>query len=44
MITGFRVARGGAQELYGVEPDLTVIGKVLGGGLPGGRPSAARAS
>ena len=34
MITGFRVARGGAQELYGVEPDLTVLGKVLGGGLP----------
>jgi len=34
VITGFRVARGGAQELYGVEPDLTVIGKVLGGGLP----------
>jgi len=33
-ITGFRVARGGAQELYGVEPDLTVLGKVLGGGLP----------
>ncbi|HEY5976964.1 MAG TPA: glutamate-1-semialdehyde 2,1-aminomutase [Solirubrobacterales bacterium] len=34
VITGFRVARGGAQELYGVEPDLTVFGKVLGGGLP----------
>jgi glutamate-1-semialdehyde 2,1-aminomutase len=34
VITGFRVARGGAQELYGVEPDLTVIGKVIGGGLP----------
>jgi glutamate-1-semialdehyde 2,1-aminomutase len=34
VITGFRVARGGAQELYGVDPDLTVIGKVLGGGLP----------
>jgi len=34
VITGFRVARGGAQELYGVEPDLTVMGKVLGGGLP----------
>jgi glutamate-1-semialdehyde 2,1-aminomutase len=28
------VARGGAQELYGVEPDLTILGKVLGGGLP----------
>jgi Glutamate-1-semialdehyde aminotransferase len=34
VITGFRVARGGAQERYGVEPDLTVLGKVLGGGLP----------
>jgi glutamate-1-semialdehyde 2,1-aminomutase len=34
VISGFRVAAGGAQELYGVEPDLTVLGKVLGGGLP----------
>jgi glutamate-1-semialdehyde 2,1-aminomutase len=34
VITGFRVSRGGAQELYGVEPDLTVLGKILGGGLP----------
>jgi len=34
VISGFRVARGGAQELYGVEADLTVMGKVLGGGLP----------
>jgi glutamate-1-semialdehyde 2,1-aminomutase len=34
VITGFRVARGGAQERYGVEPDLTVLGKVIGGGLP----------
>jgi glutamate-1-semialdehyde 2,1-aminomutase len=34
VITGFRVARGGAQELYGIQPDLTVMGKVLGGGLP----------
>ena len=34
VITGFRVAAGGAQELYGVEPDLTVFGKVVGGGLP----------
>lgn len=34
VITGFRIARGGAQELYEVRPDLTVIGKVLGGGLP----------
>ena len=34
VITGFRVARGGAQELHGVEADLTLLGKVLGGGLP----------
>jgi len=34
VISGFRVARGGAQQLYGIEPDLTVLGKVLGGGLP----------
>jgi glutamate-1-semialdehyde 2,1-aminomutase len=34
VISGFRVARGGAQALHGVEPDLTVLGKVLGGGLP----------
>jgi glutamate-1-semialdehyde 2,1-aminomutase len=34
VITGFRVARGGAQELYGVKPDLTVLGKIAGGGLP----------
>jgi glutamate-1-semialdehyde 2,1-aminomutase len=33
VITGFRVARGGAQELYGVVPDLTTMGKVIGGGL-----------
>jgi glutamate-1-semialdehyde 2,1-aminomutase len=34
VITGFRVAGGGAQALYGVRPDLTIMGKVLGGGLP----------
>jgi glutamate-1-semialdehyde 2,1-aminomutase len=34
VITGFRVARGGAQEREGVTPDLTVLGKVIGGGLP----------
>jgi len=34
VITGFRVARGGAQERFGVLPDLTVLGKVVGGGLP----------
>lgn len=36
VMTGFRVARGGAQELFGVEPDLTCLGKVVGGGLPVG--------
>ena len=36
VITGFRVAPGGAQELYGVSPDLTVLGKIIGGGLPVG--------
>ena len=34
MISGFRVARGGARELTGVHGDLTILGKVLGGGLP----------
>ena len=34
MICGFRVALGGAQELYGIKPDLTALGKVIGGGLP----------
>ena len=36
VMTGFRVAPGGAQELYGVRPDLTTLGKVIGGGLPVG--------
>ena len=36
VITGFRVARGGAQEIFGVTPDLTVLGKIIGGGLPVG--------
>ena len=36
VMTGFRVAKGGAQELYGVMPDLTAMGKVIGGGLPVG--------
>jgi len=36
VITGFRVARGGAQEIYGVMPDLTALGKIIGGGLPVG--------
>ena len=34
VISGFRVARGGAQERYGVRPDLTILGKIAGGGLP----------
>ncbi len=34
VISGFRVARGGAQELYGVSADLTILGKIVGGGLP----------
>jgi glutamate-1-semialdehyde 2,1-aminomutase len=34
VITGFRLARGGAQELFGVMPDLTILGKIVGGGLP----------
>ena len=36
VITGFRVSQGGAQELYGVTPDLTTLGKIIGGGLPVG--------
>ena len=36
VITGFRVAHGGAQSLYGVRPDLTCLGKIIGGGLPVG--------
>ncbi|WP_457621498.1 glutamate-1-semialdehyde 2,1-aminomutase [Persephonella sp.] len=36
VMTGFRLAYGGAQELYGIEPDLTTLGKVIGGGLPVG--------
>lgn len=34
VITGFRLALGGAQEYYNVEPDLTTLGKIAGGGLP----------
>ena len=36
VMTGFRVARGGAQELYGITPDITTLGKIIGGGLPVG--------
>ena len=42
VISGFRVTRGGAQELLGVEADLTVMGKVLGGGLPAAAYGGAR--
>src|SRR5437868_543940 len=36
VMTGFRLARGGAQEIFGIKPDLTVLGNVIGGGLPVG--------
>ncbi len=36
VMTGFRVARGGAQSLYGITPDLTTLGKIIGGGMPVG--------
>ncbi len=36
IISGFRVAQGGAQELYGIKPDLTTMGKIIGGGMPVG--------
>jgi glutamate-1-semialdehyde 2,1-aminomutase len=42
VITGFRVAPGGAQERYGVRPDITVLGKIIGGGLPVGAYGARR--
>ena len=43
VMTGFRVALGGAQALYGVKPDLTTLGKVIGGGMPVGAFGGARA-
>jgi len=43
VISGFRVARGGAQELYGVLPDLTILGKIVGGGLPAAAYGGPRA-
>jgi len=43
VITGFRVAYGGAQALYGVRPDLTCLGKIIGGGLPVGAYGGGRA-
>ena len=36
VMTGFRVSKGGAQELYGVTPDISTLGKIIGGGLPVG--------
>lgn len=42
VMTGFRVALGGAQEYYGVTPDLTALGKVIGGGLPVGAYAGKR--
>jgi glutamate-1-semialdehyde 2,1-aminomutase len=36
VMTGFRVAKGGAQQLYGIKPDLTTLGKIVGGGMPVG--------
>ena len=36
VVTGFRISKGGAQEYYGITPDLTTLAKILGGGLPGG--------
>lgn len=42
VMTGFRVARGGAQELYGITPDITCLGKIIGGGLPVGAYGGSR--
>jgi glutamate-1-semialdehyde 2,1-aminomutase len=43
VISGFRVARGGAQELFDVTPDLTIMGKIVGGGLPAAAYGGSRA-
>jgi glutamate-1-semialdehyde 2,1-aminomutase len=42
VMTGFRVARGGAQQLYGITPDITCLGKIIGGGLPVGAYGGSR--
>ncbi|MBW3567838.1 MAG: aminotransferase class III-fold pyridoxal phosphate-dependent enzyme, partial [Proteobacteria bacterium] len=42
VMTGFRVSRGGAQERYGVRPDITTLGKVIGGGMPVGAFGGSR--
>jgi glutamate-1-semialdehyde 2,1-aminomutase len=43
VMTGFRVALGGAQQLYGIKPDLTTLGKIIGGGMPVGAFGGKRA-
>ena len=43
VMTGFRVSYGGAQQLYGVKPDITCLGKIIGGGMPIGAYGASRA-
>ncbi|MEY2342794.1 glutamate-1-semialdehyde 2,1-aminomutase [Acidithiobacillus sp. IBUN Pt1247-S3] len=42
VMTGFRVAPGGAQEIYGIRPDITTLGKIIGGGLPVGAVGGSR--
>jgi glutamate-1-semialdehyde 2,1-aminomutase len=42
IISGFRVAYGGAQELFGIQPDITTLGKIIGGGLPVGAYGGSR--
>lgn len=42
VMTGFRLARGGAQQLYGISPDITCLGKIIGGGLPVGAYGGSR--
>jgi glutamate-1-semialdehyde 2,1-aminomutase len=42
VVTGFRLSPGGAQELYGIQPDLTCLAKILAGGLPGGAVATKR--
>ena len=42
VMTGFRLARGGAQQLYGITPDITTLGKIIGGGLPVGAYGGSR--
>ena len=44
VITGFRLAPGGAQERFGVRPDITCLAKILAGGMPGGAVCGSRAA